>query len=289
MKPAPILRSALFVPGSRLEVLPKADAAKPDAVILDLEDAVPLQGKATAREAVTAALRTRADRLTLVRINHPAHNMLEEDVATLAPRGSQAVILPKLESVLDVENVDRAIAAFELQNGLPDCSIGLIVVVESALGLRVLFDALGASRRIRGAALATAEEGDLLADIGGRWTPDGAALSYSRGKFVCESRAAGVSWLLDGAFMALDNDAALERETQLARTYGFTGKIAVHPKQVPTINAAFAPTSSEIARARRMLEAFRAAEARGLAAIKFEGMMVDYANAKIAERLLSSD
>ena len=287
MKPASILRSALFVPGTRLEILPKADAAMPDAVILDLEDAVPVQGKAKAREAVAAALRTRADRLTFVRINHPAHNMVDEDVAILAPHGSQAVILPKLEAVLDVEIVDRAIAAFELRNGLADCSIGLMVVVESALGLHVLFDALGVSRRICGAALATAEEGDLLADIGGRWTPEGEALSYCRGKFVCDARAARVSWLLDGAFMALDNDAALERETQLARTYGFTGKIAVHPRQVPRINAAFAPTSSEIARARRMLEAFRAAEARGLAAIKFEGMMVDYANAKIAERLLS--
>lgn len=287
MRPSTILRSALFVPGTRLEILPKADAVKPDAVILDLEDAVPMQAKAGARTAIAAALRTRTDRLTLIRINHPAHNMVEDDIAALAAHGSQAIVLPKVESVSDVKIVDRAIAAFETRNGLEGCTIGLIVVVESSLGLRVLFDVLRASQRICGAALATAEEGDLLADIGGRWTPEGEALSYSRGKFVCDARAARVPWLLDGAFMALDNDTALDRESRLARTYGFTGKIAVHPRQVATINGAFAPTSAEIERARRMLDAFRAAEARGLAAIKFEGMMVDYANAKIAEQLLS--
>lgn len=287
MTPATTLRSALFVPGTRVEVLPKADAAKPDAVILDLEDAVPVQGKAVARVSVAAALRARTDRLTLVRINHPSQNMVEDDVASLAPHDLQAIVLPKVESVADVEIVDHAIAAFEKSNGLADHVIGLILVIESALGLRVLFDALRASQRICGAALATAEEGDLLADVGGRWTPEGEALSYSRGKFVCDTRAARIPWLLDGAFMALDNDAALDRESRLARTYGFTGKIAVHPRQVATINSAFAPTTTEIERARRMLDAFRAAEARGLAAIKFEGMMVDYANAKIAEQLLS--
>ena len=287
MRPATILRSALFVPGTRVDILPKADAAKPDAVILDLEDAVPASGKIAARAAIAAALRDRADRLTLVRINHPAHDMVEDDIAALASHGSQAIVLPKVESVADIEIVDRALASFEKRNGLSDHIIGLMVVIESALGLRVLFDALQVSPRICGAALATAEEGDLLADLGGRWTPEGEALSYSRGKFVCDTRAARIPWLLDGAFMALDNDAALDRESRLARTYGFTGKIAVHPRQVATINAAFAPTSAEIERARRMLDAFRAAEARGLAAIKFEGMMVDYANAKIAEQLLS--
>ena len=88
--------------------------------------------------------------------------------------------------------------------------------------------------------------------------------------------------------MALDKDEALDRESRLARTYGFTGKVAVHPRQVSTINAAFAPTPAEIDRARRMIEAFRQAQARGLGAIKFEGMMVDYANARMAEQLLSS-
>lgn len=287
MTPITVLRSALFVPGTRPEFLSKAEAAKPDAVVLDLEDSVPPLAKQKARSVVATALRARPDRLTLVRINHPQAGMVEEDIAALAPYASQAIVLPKVESVEDVAVVDRAIAAFEKANSLPSHALGLILGIESPLGLRRLFDALHVTPRARGAALATAEEGDLLADLGGRWTPEGEALSYSRGKFVCDARAARIPWILDGAFMALDGDEALDRESRLARTYGFTGKIAVHPRQVSIINAAFAPTRAEIDRARRMLDAFRDAQTRGLGAIKFEGMMVDYANVRIAEQLLS--
>src|SRR4051794_37122841 len=245
MQPAVLLRSALFVPGTRPEFLPKAEAAKPDAIILDLEDSVPPQAKGHARSSVAAALQARSDRLTLVRINHPQGGMVEADVGALAPHVSQVIVLPKLESVEHVGIVDRAVSLFERSSGLPAYAIGLIIGIESALGLRVLFEALRVSPRACGAALATAEEGDLLADLRGRWTPEGEALSYSRGKFVCDARAARVPWLLDGAFMALGNDAALDRETRLAQTYGFTGKIAVHPRQVPIINAAFSPTPAE--------------------------------------------
>ena len=288
MQALTILRSVLFVPGTRPEFLPKAEAAKPDAIILDLEDSVPPQAKDQARSVVAAALRARKGSLTLLRINHPQGGMIDADVAALAPHASQTILLPKVESGEDVAVVDRALTAFEKTNGLPASTIRLIVGIESPLGLRVLFDALRVAPRVQGAALATAEEGDLLANLGGRWTPEGEALSYCRGKFVCDARASRMSWLLDGAFMALDRDEALDRESRLGRTYGFTGKVAVHPRQVSTINAAFAPTPTEIDRARRMIEAFHQAQARGLGAIKFEGMMVDYANARMAEQLLSS-
>lgn len=288
MKTTAPLRSALFVPGTRLEILPKAEAAKPDVIILDLEDSVPPQGKEQARLDVAAALRNRSDRLTIVRINHPGLGMIEQDVAALAPHAAQVLMLPKVDASECVASVDHALSSFERSTGLPPDTIGLIIGIESALGLRVLFDALRIAPRTWGAALATAEEGDLLSDLGGRWTPNGEALAYSRGKFVCDARAARVPWILDGAFMALDDDAALDRESRLARRYGFTGKVAVHPRQVSIIEVAFAPTPDEIGRARRMLDAFRQAQASGLGAIKFEGMMVDYANARIAEQLLST-
>src|SRR3954453_9024492 len=99
MQPAVLLRSALFVPGTRPEFLTKAEAAKPDAIILDLEDSVPPQAKDQARSSVAAALRVRSDRLTLVRINNPQGGMVEADVGALAPHVSQVIVLPKLESV----------------------------------------------------------------------------------------------------------------------------------------------------------------------------------------------
>jgi len=283
----PILRSLLFVPGSRPEFLPKAEAAKPDAIILDLEDSVPVHAKDQARRVVAKALRERADRLTAVRINHPALGMIDADVAALAPHASQLVLLSKVNSIEDVKEVDRRLAAFEQTYALPADAISIMLGIESAAGLRILYDALQGTPRARGAVLATAEEGDLIIDIGGRWSPEGQALAYSRGKFVCDARAAHAVWLMDGAFMNLESTQALETESSLARLYGFNGKVAIHPRQVSAINVAFSPTPAEIDRALRLIEAFRAAEAQGRGAVNFEGMMVDYANAKQAESILA--
>lgn len=236
---------------------------------------------------MASALRQSPEQLTFLRINHPGLGALESDLSVLAPHAMQAVILPKAEEVDDVRHVDRLLAAFERTNHLPADSISIMVVVESSLGLRNLFDLIRAAPRVRGAALASAEEGDFMVDIGGQWTPGGEALAYARGKFVCDARAAKALWLMDGAFMNLTGTEALRCESQLARTCGFNGKIAIHPRQVPVINAVFSPSAEEIERARKLLEAFRIAEAQGQGAVQFQGMMVDYANVKRAEQILA--
>ncbi len=287
MPSVPAIRSLLFVPGSRPEFLPKAAVAGADALVLDLEDSVAQHAKDEARLHVASALRQSPDQLTFIRVNHPGLGVLEKDLSVLAPHAMQAVILPKVENIDEVRSVERLLAEFEGSNGIETNSISVMVVVESSLGLRNLYDLVRAAPRVRGAALASAEEGDFMVDIGGQWTPEGTALTYARGKFVCDARAARAVWLMDGAFMNLTSDEALECESQLARTYGFNGKIAIHPRQVPAINKVFSPTPEEIERARKLLEVFRAAEARGLGAVQFEGMMVDYANARRAEQILA--
>ena len=287
MQPAEALRSILFVPGSRPEFLPKAIAAGPDALVLDLEDSVPPAIKDEARKHVAAELAGSAGRLTFIRINHPDAGNLEKDLSVLAPHSAQAIMLPKVEKLQEVIAVDRLLTGFERDNGIEPHAIGIMVGVESSIGLRNLFAALGCTPRARGAVLASAEEGDLMVDICGHWTPSGEALAYARGKFVCDARAAGATHLLDGAFMNLQGTDALRQESQLARTLGFSGKVAIHPRQVPVINEVFSPTSAEIDRARKLLEVFRAAEAEGRGAVQFQGMMVDYANVKRAERILA--
>jgi citrate lyase subunit beta/citryl-CoA lyase len=282
-----ILRSVLFVPGSRIEILSKAEAAGPDAVVLDLEDSVATHTKDQARRNVAAALRQRADCLTIIRFNHPDLRMLEHDVSVLAAHSAQLVLVPKVASVDDVRAVDERLTEFETAHAMPHHSIGVIVGIETAMGLRILYDALCSTPRARGAVLASAEEGDLIVDLGGHWTPEGQALAFSRGKFVCDARAARAAWVIDGAFMNLENAALLEGESKLARIYGFTGKVAIHPRQVRVINEVFSPTSAEVDRARRLIDAFRIAERQGRGAVKFEGMMVDYANVRQAEEILS--
>mgnify|MGYP003346199588 FL=1 len=287
MRVLPVVRSVLFVPGVRPEFIPKADAAGADALVLDLEDSVSHNAKAAARSNLAKALAERANRLTFVRINHPAIGSLEADLSVLAPHMNQAIILPKCEHVADVVAVDRQLAAFEHAHGLEADGLTVVVVVESPLGLRNLYEFLVAAPRVRGAALASAEEGDFIVELGAQWTPDGTALAYARGKFACDARAAKAQWLFDGAFMNLTSNEALERESRLARVCGFNGKMAIHPRQVATINQVFSPSDAELERARRMIDAFREAEAQGRGAVQFEGMMVDYANIKRAEQLLA--
>ena len=287
MNALPVVRSILFVPGIRPEFIAKAEVVRPDALVLDLEDSVAHDAKDAARKHVAEALRVRGDRLTLIRVNHPQLGMLEQDLSVLAPHAMQAIVLPKVEQASEVKVLDGLLAAFERAHGLAANSISVTVVVESALGLRNLYDFIRAAPRVRGAALASAEEGDFIVDIGAQWTADGTALAYARGKFVCDARAAKVEWLLDGAFMNLTSAEALERESRLARTCGFNGKMAIHPRQVAVINTVFSPSAAEIERARKLIDAFRIAEAQGRGAVQFEGMMVDYANVKRAEQLLA--
>jgi citrate lyase subunit beta / citryl-CoA lyase len=281
------LRSFLFVPGTRTNLLPKALATGADAIILDLEDSVPPAQKEEARTLVSAELVRSPDRLTFLRINHPRLGNLDEDLAALAPHSAQAVMVPKVEAPRDVEEIDARLAAHERDAGLEAGAISILAVIESSMGLRNLFDIVSRTKRVRGAALATAEEGDFMCDIGGKWTATGEALTYARGKFICDARAAKMTWLVDGAFMQLSNEPALECESRLARTHGFNGKVAVHPSQVTPINRIFSPTDAEVERAQKLILAFREAESQGRGAIQFQGMMVDRANVQWAEQILS--
>src|SRR3984893_3737265 len=281
------LRSFLFVPGTRTNLLPKALATGADAVILDLEDSVPPAQKEEARPLVAIELARSPERLTFLRINHPRLGNLGKDLAVLAPHSAQAVMVPKVEGARDIEEIDAWLAAHELDAGLEAGAISIVVGIESSKGLRNIFDTASRTKRIRGPPLAHDEEGDFMCDIGGKWTATGEALSYARGKFVCDARAAKMTWLVDGAFMQLANDPALECESRLARTHGFNGKVAVHPGEVQPINQIFSPTDAEVERAQKLILAFREAESQGRGAIQFQGMMVDRANVQWAEQILS--
>lgn len=283
----PRLRSTLFVPGIREDFGRKALASGADALVLDLEDSVPPAAKDEARRIVADHLRRSDGPRALVRINSPREGGLSADCAALAPSRLLGIVVPKVESADDLVELDDRLSAFERVHALPANTVSVIVTVESCAGLRVLYDVIRSSGRVRGAALASAEEGDLMVDIGGEWTPGGEALAYARGRFVCEGRAAAAEWLLDGAFMNLKDDEALRHESRLARTCGFNGKFAVHPRQVTVINDVFSPSAVEVERAYALLDAFRQAEAAGRGAVQFRGMMVDYANVKRAEQVIA--
>ncbi|TCT05665.1 HpcH/HpaI aldolase/citrate lyase family protein [Aquabacter spiritensis] len=287
MNVAPLPRSLLFAPAVRPDLMVKAAASGADALIFDLEDSVPPAAKAEARRALTAALTAHIGPPVYVRINHPAADDAAADIAALAGERLAGVFLPKAERPEEVQYVDGLLRAAEARLGRPDGGLCLVPMIETCLGLRHAYDLARAAPRVGGACLSSGEEGDFMVDLGGRWTPEGEALLYARGRLACESRAAGIEWLIDGVFMALDDEPALRRDARTARNMGYVAKMAIHPRQIAAIHDAFSPTAAEIDHAAGLVDAMRAAEAGGRGAVRYRGMMVDYANLKRAQKILA--
>ena len=283
-------RTLLFAPGSRTELLTKAQLGAADAMIFDLEDSVPLNAKDEARKNIQQVLALGLKKPMYLRISNPRAGDYLADLGVFHNHSLvnvAGVALPKTDDAQDVETVSKALQDIEIKAGVPVGSLSILPMIETCLGLSNSFDIARSSKRVSGMALASAEQGDFMVDLGGRWTPRSLALTYPRSKLVVDSRAAGVEWILDGVFMNLKDMQMLREECLIARELGFVGKMAIHPTQVDVMHEVFSPSAKEIEYARGLIAAFREGEARGVGAVKYEGMMVDYANVRLAERTLA--
>ena len=283
-------RTLLFAPGSRTELLTKAQLGAADAMIFDLEDSVPLNAKDEARKNIQQVLALGLKKPMYLRISNPRAGDYLADLGVFHNHSLvnvAGVALPKTDDAQDVETVAKALQDIEIKAGVAVGSLSILPMIETCLGLRNSFDIARSSKRVSGMALASAEQGDFMVDLGGRWTPRSLALTYPRSKLVVDSRAAGVEWILDGVFMNLKDMQMLRQECLIARELGFVGKMAIHPTQVDVMHEVFSPSEKEIEYARGLIAAFREGEARGVGAVKYEGMMVDYANVRLAERTLA--
>ncbi|KGC06559.1 HpcH/HpaI aldolase/citrate lyase family protein [Burkholderia cepacia] len=260
-------RSWLFVPGNRPERFEKARAAGADAVIVDLEDAVPPDGKPAARDAVVAQLD--AARPVWVRVNAADTAWFADDIAVIAAHpGVAGVMLPKCDTRAQVDAVlAHAHRALEL---LP--------IVETAAGIAGLDQVCAAPRVVR-VAFGTL---DFQVDLG--IDGDGEALNAFRSRIVLASRLAGIAPPVDGVSTFIDDPAAIERHARDARRFGFGGKLCIHPKQLDAVHRAYAWTDAEQAWARRVLDAV---EASGGAAVALDGRMIDTPVILKARRILA--
>ena len=283
-------RTLLFAPGSRTELLTKAQLGAADAMIFDLEDSVPLNAKDEARKNIQQVLGLGLKKPMYLRISNPRAGDYVADLGIFHNHSLfnvAGVALPKADDAHDIETVSKALQVIEIKAGVAVGSLSILPMIETCLGLRNSFDIAKSSKRVSGMALASAEQGDFMVDLGGRWTPRSLALTYPRSKLVVDSRAAGVEWIVDGVFMNLKDTQMLREECLIARELGFVGKMAIHPSQVGVMHEVFSPSAEEIEYARGLIAAFREGEARGVGAVKYEGMMVDYANVRLAERTLA--
>jgi citrate lyase subunit beta/citryl-CoA lyase len=269
------LRSLLFCPGNNARVVGKALASAADAVIFDLEDAVPLDQKAAAREILREL--DVPSKPTYVRVNGAGTEWHWEDVAAACRDGVAGVILPKAESADEIIRLDGALSALEMTAGIEPGRLEILPLIESAKGVLATSAMLAASPRVASILFGSAEQGDLVADLECEWTPDGTALLAARSSVLLAARAAGVEHPLDAVFMNIADGEALRRECELARRLGYTGKAVIHPSQVEVVHDVFTPSRARVAAERRVLDAFDAAVANGAAAAQLDGRMIDYA------------
>ena len=261
MSPSALARSYLFVPGNRPERFDKALASGADAVIVDLEDAVPPDQKDAARAFVGAWLS--AARPVVVRINAADTPWFADDVALCRSAGVAAVMLAKSERVADLASIGH---------GLP-----LIPLIESAAGFDAL-RAIAAAPNVQRLAFGAI---DFQLDLNLRANFD--ELLFFRSQFVLGSRLANLAAPIDSPSTAIDDLAEVEVEALCARRLGFGAKLCIHPKQVGVVNASFSPSAAEVAWAERVVAA--AAASQG-AAVAIDGTMIDKPVILRAQRIL---
>ncbi|MBM3595558.1 MAG: CoA ester lyase [Alphaproteobacteria bacterium] len=273
------LVSMLFVPGDRPERMEKALGSGADALILDLEDSVSAANKQMAREGIAAFLdRPRTGVTLFVRINPLQGDMARDDLAAVMPHGPDGICLPKAEGLSSIRELESLI-------GDAPCAI-FPLVTETPLAMFRLGEYAGASNRICG--LTWGAE-DLPAAIGATQArnPDGTftpPLELARSMTLFAAHAAGVEAIetISPDFRDLD---ALRRYAERAAADGFSGMMAIHPAQVPVINAAFTPSAETVAHAQAVVEAFAAAPGAGVLSI--DGQMIDAPHLKQAQRTLA--
>ena len=266
-------------------MLEKAGRSGTDAVIVDLEDAVSIDNKAMARQSLSDLPASPVP--YFVRTNAADTPQFWEDVAAVAVADVAGLILPKAESPAVISRIDGALTVSELGAGRQQGSIAIIPLIESAIGVRLTFEIATASPRIECVMFGGGEHGDLVADLGVEWTPDGTGLMQARSQVLLSSRAAGVPYPMEAVFMDFRNNDALRVESEIARRLGYVGKVAIHPGQVPVINDVFTPSAETIDYQRKVLAAFESAEAEGKASIAVDGKMVDYAVARVARTIIA--
>jgi citrate lyase subunit beta/citryl-CoA lyase len=279
----PVFRSFLFAPGNHPRRVEKCLTLGADAVILDLEDAVANSEKVATRAIVVEALGRPRPCRGYVRVNALGTQWSHGDFVAVVAKGVDGIVLPKVESAADLQTGEWLLGALEREHGLPEGTIDLVPIIETAAGYCNIAEIARAAKRTRRLSFGA---GDFTLDLGITWSADETELLPYRSTLVAQSRAAGLEPPIDTVWVSLNDREGFARSVQRAKALGFQGKLCIHPDQVPVVNECFRPTDSELSHARRVLDAFAQAERDGLAAIQVDGQFVDYPIVYRAQRLI---
>ena len=266
-------RSMLFLPGNNPNMLINGNCLGADSVIFDLEDAVSPDEKDAARILVRNTMRYMDFQgcEIIVRINSIDTPYWQKDIDAVLPYGPGLILLPKTGSAADVLAADAYITQTEEKLGLQAGSVGLMALIETALGVENAFAIASATPRVK--ALFLGAE-DLTADLQCKRTKEGREIEYARTRLVVAARAAGVE-VYDTPFTDVNDEAGIETDAALAKSLGFSGKASISPRHVEVINRVFSPTLEEIDYAYEVVQAIALAKKQGKGAIALRGKMID--------------
>lgn len=271
-----ILRSLLFVPADNPAKLMKSKQASADALVIDLEDAVELGRKVLARALVKEFLQGRhaLPQTVLVRLNQVAGEHFGHDCDAITGYIPDGIVLSKCESINDVLQLHSF-----LEKTDADRKCRIYPLIESARGILNAYSIASSSSRVAGLAFGAE---DFSAEMGIQQTDEEIELLYARSALVTASRAAGCE-AFDSPLLDFGDLQRLQNAAFRARNLGFSGKLAIHPAQIPVLNDVFSPTESEIREATRIIASY---SAKGGGVLAVEGRMVDEASARRARRIL---
>lgn len=277
-------RTMMFVPGNNPGLIKDAGIFGVDSIMFDLEDAVNMNEKDSARYLVYEALQTfdYGNAELVVRINGLDTPFYENDIKAMVKAGIDVIRLPKTENADMIHELENLVEAAEKEFGREVGSTHLMAAIESAMGVVNAYEIASASDRMIGIAL-SAE--DYTTDMKTHRYPDGQELLYARNAILHAARAAKIA-AFDTVFTNLDDEEGFIRETKLIHQLGFDGKSLINPRQIAPVNKVYAPTQKEILNAQNVMAAIEEAKRKGSGVIAMNGQMVDRPVVLRAERVM---
>ena len=279
-----MIRSLLFIPGNTPNLLIHAASLGADALIFDLEDAVSMAEKDSARILVRNTLQTLdfGNCKTIVRINPLDSPFWKEDLQTIAPQLPDFLLLPKTNGSDDIFKIAQHMKKICNET---QANVKIIALLETALGIEKAFEIACVNEIVHGLLLGAE---DLSSNLNCKRTKQGTEILYARQRVVMAARACGIE-AFDTPFTDINDDEGIARDASLAKALGFSGKASISPRHVEAINEAFSPSESEIAYAHEVVKAIEEAKAQGRGTISLNGEMIDAPVVRRAEQILEAE
>ena len=274
-------RSYLFAPGNHERRVEKALGLGADVVILDLEDAVAISEKKSTRELINKTLEQPRNCAVFVRVNAYDTEFCYGDICSIVSENLDGIVLPKLESLEDLRSIDWLLGNLEQERGLPNGSIDLMPIIETAVGLVNIREIARADTRVKRLAFGG---GDYTRDLGMEWTLKEDELLPIRSEMVLASRVGKLEPPVDTVFIHIKEHDAFRSSCSNILGLGFQGKMCIHPDKVPVTNETFTPDPEEVKWSQRVIDEFAKAEKAGIASIQIDGYFVDYPIVEKAQR-----